>query len=154
MSKADPVSQQLCNQTRLVVSATVISKLCMYFAYKPPFCISEPPSELRVVNVTHRAVKLEWQPGFHGGMEQYFRLRYSPTDAHKTSLPRFWDVYPANANSAIISDLDPGMEYSIDVMSMNDLGESNFTTVPVIVRTSSKNLCLSETYHNEPTCIL
>ena len=100
--------------------------------------IAEPPSELRVVNVTHRAVQLEWLPGFHGGMEQYFRLRYKETTTHETSLFRFWDVYPANANSAVISDLDPGMEYEIDVMSMNDLGESNFTTDPVIVRTSSE----------------
>ena len=109
----------------------------------PNFLFSEPPTELRVVNVTHRAVKLEWQPGFHGGMEQYFRLRYFPSASHETSQPRFWDVYPANANSAIISDLDPGMEYSIDVMSTNDLGESNFTTEPVIVRTSSKSENLS-----------
>ena len=42
MSKADPVSQQLCNQTRHTVSATVISKLCMYFAYKPTFAFQSP----------------------------------------------------------------------------------------------------------------
>ena len=73
-------------------------------------------------------------------MEQYFRLRYKETTTtHETSdMFRFWDVYPSNANSAVISDLDPGMEYEIDVMSMNDLGESNFTTDPVIVRTSSE----------------
>ena len=93
-----------------------------------------------MVNITHRAVQLEWLPGFHGGMEQYFRLRYKETTTtHETSdMFRFWDVYPSNANSAVISDLDPGMEYEIDVMSMNDLGESNFTTDPVIVRTSSE----------------
>ena len=54
------------------------------------------------------------------------------------SSKKYWDVYPANAKSAIIRDLDPGVEYSIDVMSINNLGESNFTFKPVIVTTSSK----------------
>jgi hypothetical protein len=90
-----------------------------------------------VVNVTHRAVKLEWQPGFHGGMDQYFRLSYQPSKHHK-GQPRYWDVYPANADSSILSDLEPGVEYVIDIMSTNNLGESNFTYEPVIVRTSSE----------------
>ena len=53
---------------------------------------------------------------------------------------KYWDVYPANVPSAIISDLEPGVEYSIDVMSINNMGESNFTLDPVIVRTSSKKI--------------
>ena len=55
---------------------------------------------------------------------------------------KYWDVYPANVPSAIISDLEPGVEYSIDVMSINNMGESNFTLDPVIVRTSSKKIML------------
>ncbi len=100
---------------------------------------AEPPSALRVVNITHRTVQLEWQPGFHGGMDQYFRLRYVPKNSGYETDPKVWDVYPANQASAVISDLEPGMEYSFDVMSFNNLGESNFTLEPVIVRTSSKN---------------
>lgn len=95
----------------------------------------EPPTALRVVNVTHRAVKVEWSPGFHGGMDQYFRLMYKPT---KQSETKYWDVYPANSASAVISDLEPGIEYEIDVMSMNNLGESNFTYEPVTITTASK----------------
>ena len=38
---------------------------------------ADPPSALQVVNITHRSVQLEWQPGFHGGMDQYFRLEYN-----------------------------------------------------------------------------
>ena len=56
---------------------------------------------------------------------------------------KYWDVYPANVPSAIISDLEPGVEYSIDVMSINNMGESNFTLDPVIVRTSSKKIMLN-----------
>ena len=33
----------------------------------------DPPDQLRVVNVTHASVLLSWRPGFHGGMDQYFR---------------------------------------------------------------------------------
>ena len=40
----------------------------------------DPPTHLHVVNVTNRAVHLAWLPGFHGGMDQYFRIRYSRTD--------------------------------------------------------------------------
>ena len=107
------------------------------------FFFSEPPLNLRVLNVTHREVHLEWEPGFHGGMDQYFRLQYHPNKltslkSMDESSKKYWDVYPANARSAIIRDLDPGVEYSIDVMSINNLGESNFTFKPVIVTTSSK----------------
>lgn len=98
---------------------------------------SDPPSALRVVNITHRSVQLEWQPGFHGGMDQYFRLQYT---AKNEDQAKYWDVYPANQAAATIRDLDPGIEYSIDVMSINNMGESNFTFDPVIVRTSS--MCL------------
>ena len=59
---------------------------------------------------------------------------------------KYWDVYPANVPSAIISDLEPGVEYSIDVMSINNMGESNFTLDPVIVRTSSKKIMLILVY--------
>ena len=107
---------------------------------------SDPPSALRVVNITHRSVQLEWQPGFHGGMDQYFRLQYIPSSEKEVGSNqdqsdfKYWDVYPANVPSAIISDLEPGVEYSIDVMSINNMGESNFTLDPVIVRTSSKKI--------------
>ena len=84
-------------------------------------------------------------------MDQYFRLQYIPSSERKEvgsswgnnqdpSDFKYWDVYPANVPSAIISDLEPGVEYSIDVMSINNMGESNFTLDPVIVRTSSKKI--------------
>ena len=109
--------------------------------------ITEPPSALRVVNITHRSVQLEWQAGFHGGMDQYFRLQYWPSGSNeyashektREKLAKYWDVYPANTPSVIVNDLEPGMEYKFDVMSTNNLGESNFTLEPIIVRTSSKS---------------
>merc|ERR1719461_17753 len=74
-------------------------------------------------------------------MDQYFRLQYHPNKllTPSDSSKKYWDVYPANAKSAIIRDLDPGVEYSIDVMSINNLGESNFTFKPVIVTTSIRS---------------
>ena len=37
----------------------------------------DPPLALRVLNVTHNSVDLEWQSGFDGGLPQAYRIRYS-----------------------------------------------------------------------------
>ena len=101
------------------------------------------PSELRVVNVTHQSVHLAWVPGFHGGMDQYFRIQYSRTDGGMKSgtgaVTKFDDVYPANADDAVLSGLEPGVEYQLSIMAFNNIGESNYTSgSPVIVRTASE----------------
>ena len=64
------------------MSYCLIYILCSTFwnAFVEKSCsklFADPPSALRVVNITHRSVQLEWQPGFHGGMDQYFRLEYN-----------------------------------------------------------------------------
>ena len=102
----------------------------------------DAPSQLHVVNVTNRAVHLAWIPGFHGGMDQYFRIRYSRTDGaimHGGGIIKYDDVYPANAGETILTGLQPGVEYGLSIMAFNNIGESNYTSTPaVIVRTSSK----------------
>ena len=89
----------------------------------------------QVVNVTHKSVYLTWIPGFHGGMDQYFRFRYQ---SDRDSRVRFVDVYPANTDNGILPDLDAGVKYSISVMAFNNIGESNYTNSPIIVRTASE----------------
>ena len=102
----------------------------------------DPPAELHVVNVTNRAVSLAWVPGFHGGMDQYFRIKYSRTDGKPMQgggVIKYDDVYPANADRAILTGLRPGVEYGLSIMAFNNIGESNYTSSgEVIVRTSSK----------------
>jgi len=38
-----------------------------------PRSAPEPPSKVTVDNVTHESSVINWQPGFHGGMDQFFR---------------------------------------------------------------------------------
>jgi hypothetical protein len=36
----------------------------------------DPPSQLRVLNITYNSVMFSWTVGFNGGYEQMFRIRY------------------------------------------------------------------------------
>ncbi|XP_059086903.1 synaptogenesis protein syg-2-like [Tigriopus californicus] len=95
----------------------------------------DPPSSLQIVNVTHESVSLVWTPGFHGGMEQYFRIKYHEPDY--SNNPRFHDVYPANTHQVKLVGLRPGKQYSMAVMAFNNLGESNYSMNPILVRTTT-----------------
>jgi len=95
----------------------------------------DPPTDLHVVNVTSDSVHLAWNPGFHGGMDQWFRVRYVRSGRFED--PSTQDVYPANVQDVVLTGLEPGVQYSITLMAFNNIGESNYTSgPPVIVRTS------------------
>ena len=102
----------------------------------------DAPMDLRVSNVTHNAAYLTWTPGFHGGMEQYFRIRYNPL-LDRDDV-RHFDVYPADKDNARLPDLEPGTSYEMSIMSFNNLGESNYTAEAAIVTTSSEYPQLSD----------
>lgn len=36
----------------------------------------EPPSDIQVLNITYDSIILSWVPGFDGGLEQKYRVRY------------------------------------------------------------------------------
>ena len=36
----------------------------------------DPPSYLKILNVTYNSVNLTWTPGFDGGFNQTFKIRY------------------------------------------------------------------------------
>ena len=108
----------------------------------------DTPESLQVVNVTHDSVHLAWAPGFHGGMDQYFRVKYTVHEEHRMyETTKIHEVYPANVASTVLSDLKPGRQYSFAIMALNNLGESNYTSDPVIVRTSSKSNFPSRSRH-------
>lgn len=94
----------------------------------------DAPRDLRLLNVTHEEAHLSWTPGFDGGMDQYFRLRYRTESGRQ----RIEDVYPANVISAVLEGLKPGTRYSIWIMAFNNMGESNYTREPVIITTAGK----------------
>ena len=39
----------------------------------------DPPYGLNVVNVSHDSITVSWEAGFDGGLEQFYRVRYKPT---------------------------------------------------------------------------
>jgi hypothetical protein len=84
--------------------------------------------------VTHKSIHLNWVPGFHGGMDQYFRVRFNSDRDPKV---RFHDVYPANTDNDWLQGLEPGSKYTISIMSFNNIGESNYTN-QIIARTASE----------------
>lgn len=100
----------------------------------------DPPSRLRVVNVTHNSVRLAWIPGFDGGMDQYFRIKFAPTE--DDSLKDFEDVYPANTDETVLPGLKPGTRYAISIMAFNNIGESNYTNDPPVIVQTSRELAL------------
>lgn len=100
-----------------------------------------------MVNVTHKSIFMNWVPGFHGGMDQYFRFRYQ---SDRNSKVMTVDVYPANVNSGVLGDLEPGTKYLISIMALNNIGESNYTFPPVIVRTASESYFRFSTFSRGP----
>uniref|UniRef100_A0A8C8VJD2 NPHS1 adhesion molecule, nephrin n=1 Tax=Pelusios castaneus TaxID=367368 RepID=A0A8C8VJD2_9SAUR len=82
----------------------------------------DPPTELKVVSVTHNSAALEWIPGFDGGLPQRFRIRYRWPGTPSTL---YVDVFPAQTPAFTLTGLSPATPYSIGVSAHNALGESS-----------------------------
>nr|XP_034974630.1 nephrin [Zootoca vivipara] len=83
----------------------------------------DPPSGLKVVGVAHNWLALEWTPGFDGGLQQSFRVRY-----HWPAAPsfRYVDVFPPQSPAFTLMGLRPNTIYNVSVNARNALGESDF----------------------------
>ncbi|CAG7826939.1 unnamed protein product, partial [Allacma fusca] len=86
--------------------------------------IPEAPLGLHVQNFTHDSVTLTWIPGFDGGSQQTFRIRYWKSDS---DYLRTVDVSPRNTTVYTVAPLALGTEYSFSICAFNSLGESNYT---------------------------
>ncbi|XP_074074964.1 nephrin isoform X2 [Macrotis lagotis] len=86
--------------------------------------ISRPdsPTGLRVMNITHHSVGLEWKAGFDGGLEQRFRVRY---EAPETPGYLYVDVFPPRATSFTVDGLRPFTLYHFSLLATNALGDSD-----------------------------
>lgn len=92
----------------------------------------DPPRILRVVNVTSGSVTLRWVPGFDGGLNQVFRVRYRSIDSNIDDPSYLYrDVYPANATTVMVGSLRDNTLYEFAVMASNQKGDSEFTAEPV-----------------------
>ena len=96
----------------------------------------DPPSYLKILNVTYRDVNLTWTPGFDGGFNQTFRIRYRRVGGESF---QYVDVAPQGVTTFELQDLKVDTKYSISIMAFNSIGASSYTT-PIIVSTRSKHI--------------
>uniref|UniRef100_H3DM88 NPHS1 adhesion molecule, nephrin n=1 Tax=Tetraodon nigroviridis TaxID=99883 RepID=H3DM88_TETNG len=83
----------------------------------------DPPTSFREVDFTHDSVTLEWIPGFNGGVQQRFRIRYR-WDHSPGFL--YADVIPLGTASFTITGLQPATTYNFSVNALNAVGESAY----------------------------
>uniref|UniRef100_A0AAY4AUH0 NPHS1 adhesion molecule, nephrin n=1 Tax=Denticeps clupeoides TaxID=299321 RepID=A0AAY4AUH0_9TELE len=90
----------------------------------------DPPSDFRLVGVTHNSATLEWMPGFDGGLTQKFRVRYYWEGS--TSY-QYVDVFPPKATSFRVTSLLPATTYNFSVNALNNMGESSYADNNAVV---------------------
>ena len=95
----------------------------------------DSPIGLEVLSTTYNSVILSWQPGFDGGFEQFFRIRWQKDN---TDGFQFVDVNPHGTRQYEVSDLEMDTLYSFNIMAFNKLGESPFSSDIVQAKTASK----------------
>ena len=96
----------------------------------------DPPSYLRILNVTYNSVNLTWTPGFDGGVPQSFKIRYRKEGADNY---QYVDVAPEGTTYFEVQDLKEGTRYSFSIMSFNKLGHSSYTADIGKVETKSES---------------
>ena len=95
----------------------------------------ESPTRLEVISTTYNSVILAWQPGFDGGFQQYYRIRWDRTG---TEGFQFVDVYPHDATQYEVTNLMMDTHYTFSIMAFNRLGESPYSTGTAAAKTTSK----------------
>ncbi|KAK7106268.1 nephrin-like isoform X2 [Littorina saxatilis] len=99
----------------------------------------DSPYDLQFVNATHNSITIRWKPGFNGGLDQSFRIRYKPTEARGYI---YVDVPSPAKTMFTITGLKLGTEYEMTVLAFNSLGESQFQAHGIVAKTS--NISTSE----------
>ncbi|XP_028836423.1 nephrin isoform X2 [Denticeps clupeoides] len=95
----------------------------------------DPPSDFRLVGVTHNSATLEWMPGFDGGLTQKFRVRYYWEGS--TSY-QYVDVFPPKATSFRVTSLLPATTYNFSVNALNNMGESSYADNNAVVTATTE----------------
>ena len=95
----------------------------------------DSPTRLEVISTTYNSVILAWQPGFDGGFQQYYRIRWDRTG---TEGFQFVDVYPHDATQYEVTNLMMDTHYTFSIMAFNKLGESSYSTGTAAAKTTSK----------------
>ncbi|XP_045901253.1 nephrin [Micropterus dolomieu] len=95
----------------------------------------DPPLSFRQVTVTHDSVTLEWIPGFDGGLQQKFRIRYR-WDQSASFL--YVDVFPPRATTFTVTGLQPVTTYNFSVNALNAMGESGYADNNAVLTITTK----------------
>ena len=101
----------------------------------------DPPSYLKILNVTYNSVNLTWTPGFDGGFNQTFKIRYRREGSESY---HYVDVAPLGVSTFEVQDLKVDTKYSFSILAFNSIGMSVYTT-PIIVSTPGKFFKLCRT---------
>lgn len=112
----------------------------------------DTPLALMVINKTFHSITLKWIPGFDGGLQQSFRIRFktiSKSGLDDASEPFIYtDVYPKNTTIFEVGPLSSSTVYSFAIMAYNSLGDSNFTTDIVKGETLEGKMRVLRTFSN------
>ncbi|XP_018320439.1 nephrin isoform X2 [Agrilus planipennis] len=95
----------------------------------------DPPETLTVLNVTHDSATLSWSPGFDGGMEVRYRIRYRKINENGY---KYEDVTTPNVTYYVIKGLETDTAYTFSIMASNKLGESKYLPDLVTAKTTNK----------------
>ncbi|XP_052122699.1 nephrin isoform X3 [Frankliniella occidentalis] len=85
----------------------------------------DSPTNLVANDTTHNSVALSWTPGFDGGLQTTFRIRYKPSGSTNEAY-QYVDVVPPNATTFVIRNLDLATEYIFSAMAQNKQGSSEY----------------------------
>lgn len=94
----------------------------------------DPPIGLKVLSTTYNSVILSWQPGFDGGFQQRFRIRWQKS---KSEGYQFVEVNQPEPQYEV-SPLDMDTVYTFNIMAFNKLGETLYSSGIVQAKTASK----------------
>lgn len=100
----------------------------------------DAPSEVTVVSAGSGSVLIKWVPGFGGGSQQMFRIKYYAAAAlsiYPEGRVMFAD--PVRGSSSEITGLKPSTKYKFAIQSLNNIGESEYTTPLEAITEVGKN---------------
>ncbi|CAC5372896.1 unnamed protein product [Mytilus coruscus] len=92
----------------------------------------EPPKNVSVIPF-ERYLLVSWFPGYNGGLQQSFFVEYQSEDDKIWRRSRPVPGYMQSEITTVLYDINPNTRYFVRVLSKNEIGESNTTTVTLVM---------------------